>query len=105
MLHCSWNFIHILNIVSFMELEDTTLKGRIVNVSVGRDSVGSFSIRGAHYSADGDIAISSSKEVVKCCDGRKPWMLLRFALGRKEEVLYGFDKQYLKMLCFPLKSF
>ena len=31
-------------------------------------------------------------------------MLLRFALGRKEEVIYGFDKQYLAMLGFSLKS-
>ena len=87
-----------------MELDDTTLKARIVNVSVGKDSAGSFSIRGAHYSADGDIAISSSKEVVKCCAGRKPWMLLRFALGRKAESIDGFDKQYLAMLGFSLKS-
>ena len=90
--------------MSFIELADTTLKWRIVNISVGRDSVGSFSIRGPLLSTDGDIAISSSKEVVKCCAGRKPWMLLRFAFGRKEEVLYGFDKQYLKMLGFSLKS-
>ena len=104
MLHCRWNSIHIINIVSFMERMDTTLKGRIVNVSVGRDSAGSFSIRGALHSADGDIAISSSREVVQCCAGRKPWMLLRFALGRKEEVIDAFDKQYLNMLGFSLKS-
>ena len=41
-----------------------------------QDSDGSFSIRGALPSADGDIAISSSKEVVKCCVGSKPWMLV-----------------------------
>ena len=60
MLHCSWNSIRILNIVSFMELDDTTLKGRIVNASVGKDAAGSFfCIRGALYSADGEIEIYS----------------------------------------------
>ena len=58
MLQRSWNSIQILSIVSFRELDDTMLKGRIVNVSVGKDSAGSFSIGGALYSADGDIAIS-----------------------------------------------
>ena len=71
MLHCKWNSIQIINIVSFIELADTTLQGRIVNVSVGRDSVGSFSIRGALHSADGDIAIYSSRDIVKTCIGRK----------------------------------
>ena len=59
MLHCRWDFIQIVSIVSFTEIVDTTLRGRIVNVSVGRDSVGSFSIRGALHSADGDISMSS----------------------------------------------
>ena len=63
-----------------------------------------FSIRGALYSADGDIVIYSTKEVVKCCAGRTPWMLLRFALGRKEESIDGFDKQYLAILGFSLRS-
>ena len=31
-------------------------------------------------------------------------MLLRFALGRKEEVIDGFDKQYLRMFGFSRKS-
>ena len=66
MLRCSWNSIQIFDVVSFLEIEDTTIKGRIVNFSVGRDSVGSFSVRGALYSAAGDIVISSLKEVVKC---------------------------------------
>ena len=54
-----------------------------MNVSVGRDSAGSFSIRGALYSADGDLEISSSKDDVKCCVVSKPWMLVRFAISRK----------------------
>ena len=69
-----------------------------MHVSVGRDSVGSFSIRG------GDVAISSSRDIVNCCVGRMHWMLVRFALSRKEEELDGFDKQYLEMLGFPMKS-
>ena len=69
-----------------------------MNVVVGRNSVGSFSIRGALHLADGDIAISSSKDVVKCCVGSKPWKLVRFALSRKEEYLGGSGKQYLDML-------
>ena len=100
MLHCSWNSIQIHNVSSFLEIEDSTLKGCIVNVSVGRDSVGSFSVRGALHSADGDIVISSSKEVVKCYAGRKPWTRLRYVLEKKEESSYGFDKQYLAMLGF-----
>ncbi len=87
-------FFQIISIVSFTELMVTTLKGRIVNVFVGRDSVGSLSIRGALHSADGDIAISSSREVVKCCVGSKSWMLMRLALSRKEADIDGFDKQY-----------
>ena len=97
MLYCRWNSIHILSIVSYSEISDTTMRGRIVHVSVGRDSVGSFSIRGALYLADGDIAISSSEDIVKCCAGSKPWMLVRFALSRQEEEPHGFDKQYLEM--------
>ena len=103
MLPCSRNSIQLFDVASFMEIEGTTLKVRIVNVSVGRDSVGSFSIRGALHSADGDIVISSSKEVVKCYAGRKPWTLLRFVLERKEESIDGFDKQYLVMLGFSLR--
>ena len=75
-----------------------------MNVSVGRDSAGSSSIRGALHSADGDIAFSSSRDVVKCWVGSKPWMLVRFAHSSKEEYLDGFDNQYLEMLGFPLKS-
>ena len=97
--------IQIHNVASYLEIEDSTLKGRIVNVSVGRDSAGSFSVRGALHSADGDIVISSSREVVKCYAGRKPWTLLRYVLERKEESIDGFDKQYLAMLGFSLRSF
>ena len=61
------------DVASFLEIEDSTSKGRIVNVSVGRESAGSFRVRGALHSADGDIVFSSSKEVVKCYAGRKPW--------------------------------
>ena len=75
-----------------------------MNVSVRRDSVGSFSIRGALHSADGDIPISSSRDVVTSCVGSKPWMFVRFALSRQEEYLDGFDKQYLDMIGFPTKS-
>ena len=71
-----------------------------MNVSVGRDSAGSFSVRGALHSADGDIVISSSKETVKCYVGRKPRTLLRYVLARKEESIDGFDNQYLAMLGF-----
>ena len=102
MLHCSWNSIQIHHVASFLEIEDLTLKGCIVNVSVGRDTAGSFSVRGALHSADGDIVISSSRETVKCYAGRKPWTLLRFTLERKEESIDGFDKQYLTMLGFSL---
>ena len=31
-------------------------------------------------------------------------MLLQFAIGRKEESIDGFDKQYLAMLGFSLRS-
>ena len=85
MLHFRWNYIHISNIVSYSEISDTGVRGRVVNVSVGRDSVGSFSIRGALRSADGDIAISSARDIVRRCIGSKYWMLVRFALGRIEE--------------------
>ena len=104
MLHCSWNSIQIHNVASFLEIEGSTLKGRIVNISVGRDSAGSFSVRGTPYSADGDIAISSSRNTVKCYAGRKPWNLLRFAFEKKEESIDGFDKQYLSMLGFSLRT-
>ena len=57
MIHFRWNAIHISNIVSYSEIPDTGMRGRVVNVSVGRDSVGSFSVIGALHSADGDIAI------------------------------------------------
>ena len=66
MLHCKWNAIQVINVASFIELTDTTLRGRIVNISVGLDSARSFSVRGAVHSADGNIAVCSSKEVVKC---------------------------------------
>ena len=75
-----------------------------MHVSVGRDSAGSFSIRGALRSADGDISTSSSKYIVKCCIGNRPWMLVRCALNGREEEQYGFDKQYLEMLGFVVKS-
>ena len=38
MLHCSWNSIQIFDVASFLEIEDTTLKGRIVNVSVASEA-------------------------------------------------------------------
>ncbi len=87
-LHCNWKSIQVFDVASFLEIGDTTSKGRIVNGFVGRDSAGSFSVRGALYSADGDIVISSSKEVVKCYAGRK---LRRYVLERKEESIDGFD--------------
>ena len=75
-----------------------------MTVSVGRDAAGSFSIRGALHSADGDIVISSSRDIAKCCIGSKCWMLVLFALSRKEEELYGFDNQYIEMLGFVVQS-
>ena len=63
MLHCRWNSIHMSSIGSYSEISGTKMRGRIVTESVGRDSVGSFSIRGALHSADGDIAIVSQEKV------------------------------------------
>ena len=83
MLQFRLNSIHMSNIVSYSEISDTGVRGRVVNVSVGRDSVGSFGIRGALHSADGDIAITSSRDIVKCYIGSTYWMLVRFALGKK----------------------
>ena len=104
MLHFRWTSFEVSSIVPYTKISDTKLRGSVVNVSVGRDSAGSFSIRGALYSADGDIALSSSKDTLKCCIGSKPWMLVRFALSRGEEYLDGFDAQYLDMLGFAMKS-
>jgi hypothetical protein len=69
------------------------MKGRVTNVSVGQDSARSFRIRGVPRTADGGASMSNSKKknVVKCCVGCKPWVLVRFALHPGEEQLDGFD--------------
>ena len=65
----------------YTESEDTSLAGRVINLSAGRDSTGSFSVRGVLGSADGSVSISDAKDVVKCCPRSKPWVLVRFALN------------------------
>ena len=85
MLHFMWTSVQISSIVSYAEISDTGLRGRVVNIYVGQDSAGPFSIRGAPHSADGDISIFTPKDVVKCCAGSKPWKLMRFALSNREE--------------------
>ena len=49
--------MHLLRVSNYAEVLDPSLQGRVINVSVGRDSVGVFSVSGVLVSADVGIAI------------------------------------------------
>ena len=74
--------------------------GKVSNVSVGRGTAGSFSIKDSQGVADGNICMSDAKDKVKCCPGDKPWILVCFALNPYEDQIDGYDKEYFHMLGF-----
>ena len=87
-----------------MEVEDNSTQGKVINVSVGRGTAGSFSIKGCLGSADGSIFMSDARDKVKCCPGDKPWIVARFALNRNADKIDGHDREYRQMLGFTLKN-
>ena len=94
--------IQVVNVSSFSRIVEEHMTGVIVNVSVGKESFGSFSTRGKLVTADGGMAISEATDVINCSPGCRPWTLMRFALCRGEERIDGFDIEYLDMLGFVL---
>ena len=89
-------------LVPTLKCLDPSLQGSFINMSVGRDSIGAFSVSGVSVSADGCIILSNPKDVVKCSPGDAPWMLIRFAHDPEGEHLEGFDAEFFQMLGFGL---
>ena len=82
--HFKWNCIQVVNVSSFSRIVDEHMSGVIVNVSIGKDSFGSFSIIGKLVTVEGGMAMSEATDVINCSPGCRPWTLMRFALCRGE---------------------
>ena len=89
---------------SYTEVEDNSSKGKVINVSVGRGTAGSFSIKGFLGSAGGSVSMSGATDIVKCGPGNKPWTLVRFALNPNAYQVDGHDREFLQILGFTLKQ-
>ena len=89
---------------SYTEVEDNSSKGKVINVSVGRGTAGSFSIKGFLGSAGGSVSMSGATDIVKCGPGNKPWTLVRFALNPHAYQVDGHDREFLQILGFTLKT-
>ena len=100
----NWNCVQIVNVASFSHVTDEHLTGMVVNVSIGKESFGSSSIRGSLVTSDGGISANDAKEVIHCSPGCRPWVMLRFAQCCGEDNTDGFDREYLEMLRFVLQS-
>ena len=92
--------MHLLRVSNYIEVLGPPLQGRVIHVSVGRDSVGVVSVSGVLFSADGGINIPVSRNGVKCSPGRTTWMLIRFAYSPEGERLEIFDAESIQMLVF-----
>ena len=90
--HFRWTCIQVTSIPSYTEVKDNSSTGKVINISVGRESVGSFSVRCFLGSADGSVFMSDAQDVVNCCPGNKPWVLVRFALNPNEGQIDGYDR-------------
>ncbi|MFM7980526.1 MAG: hypothetical protein ACKPKO_14535, partial [Candidatus Fonsibacter sp.] len=77
-------------------------RGKILNISVGVKSNGSFGTNGYVCSSDGALLVSPASLSVGCKMGDKPWFLIQFALCRGENSIDGYDRQYLTDLGFHL---
>ena len=98
-----WNCVQIVNVTSLAHVTDEHLMGMVVNISIGKESFGSFSIRGSLVTSDGGISVNDAKDVVHCRPECRPWLMLRFARCRCEDCTDGFDREYLEMLGFVLQ--
>ena len=92
-----------MNVTSFSRVTDEHLIGVVVNVSIGKKSFGSFSIRGSLVTSDGGISVNDERDAILCSLGCKPWVMLLFALCHGEDSVDGFDREYLEMLGFVLE--
>ena len=98
-----WNCVQINNVTSLSHATDEHLMGTVVNVSIGKESFGSFRIRGSLVTSDGGISVNDAKDVIHCSGGFRPWLMLRFAQCRGEDCTDGFDREYPEMLGFVLQ--
>ena len=72
-----WTNIQLTNIHSYMEVDDRSANGNVINVAAGRGTTGSFSIKDFLGVADVSSCMSDAKDKVKLCPGYKPWILVR----------------------------
>ena len=89
-----------VSIRAYSEVSGDTSTGNVINVGVGRNSVGSFSARGILRSANDGIVMSESKDKISCRLGSKPWILVRFALIPGNNQIDGHHTEYVHMLGF-----
>ena len=89
--HFKLNCVQIVTVTSFSRVTDEHLTGVVVNVSIGKESFGSFSIRGSLVTSDGGVSVNDARDVINCSLGCKPWVMLRFALCRGEDSVDGLD--------------
>ena len=101
--HFKWNFVQIVTVTSFSRVMDERLIGAVVNVSIGKESYGSFSTVGSLVTSDGGVSVNDARDVINCSLGCTPWVMMRSALCRGEDNVDGFDREYLEILGFVLE--
>ncbi|MFM7982151.1 MAG: hypothetical protein ACKPKO_22815, partial [Candidatus Fonsibacter sp.] len=80
--HYRWTSIVITHVDKTMEVPGKRWRGKILNVSVGVQSNGSFGTNGYKCSSDGALLVSPASLSIGCKMGGKPWFLIQFALCR-----------------------
>ena len=98
------NCIQIVIVSLFSRTVDEHMTGGVVNVSIGKESFGSFCVRDTSITADGGVSMNGARDVINCCLGCKRWTLVRFALCHGEDKIDGLDKAYIDMLGLCLKD-
>ncbi|MFM7981665.1 MAG: hypothetical protein ACKPKO_20340, partial [Candidatus Fonsibacter sp.] len=91
-LHDIWTNIHVFYVNDDIDISGNELRGEVINVSVGASSNSSFGVNGSVHSSDNALSVTLAHEALKCTMGMKPWILIRFALCRGEDVIDGYDE-------------
>ena len=68
-LHYRWSSIHVISIDQYTDIPGKIWRGKVINVSVGVDSKGSFGANGTTWSSDCSLSVTHSRDVLKCSVG------------------------------------
>ncbi|MFM7981148.1 MAG: hypothetical protein ACKPKO_17710, partial [Candidatus Fonsibacter sp.] len=89
--HYRWTSIVVLYVDKAIEVLGKRWRGKVLNVSVGAQSNGSFGMNGCECSSDGALLVSPASSSIGCNVRGKPWFLIQLASSRGENSIDGYD--------------